>query len=279
MDRGRDGDVSADAGIEDLLRALAPQVLGALVRRYGQLRRVRGRGAGGAARRRRPVARRGRAGEPARLADHGRVAPADRPAAQRAGAPPARGPTARDAADEPSRRPPARPPPDEDDTLTLLFLCCHPALSPAVAGRAHPARRRRPDHRADRQRVPRARGDDGPAHQPGQADASRPAASPFAMPPERERSRAAARGPARALPDLQRGLHGDLRPRPAARRADARGDPAHARGAPAAARRRRGRRAARADAAHRRAARGAHAARRRARSARRAGPRPLEPAS
>ncbi len=32
--RGRD--VSTDAGVEDLLRALAPQVLGALVRRHGQ---------------------------------------------------------------------------------------------------------------------------------------------------------------------------------------------------------------------------------------------------
>ena len=28
--------MSADAGVEDLLRQLAPQVLGALVRRYGQ---------------------------------------------------------------------------------------------------------------------------------------------------------------------------------------------------------------------------------------------------
>ena len=43
------------------------------------LRRVRGRGTGGAAGRHRPVARPGPAAEPARLADHGRVPPPDRP--------------------------------------------------------------------------------------------------------------------------------------------------------------------------------------------------------
>ena len=60
--------------------------------------------------------------------------------------------------------------PEGDDTLTLLFLCCHPALSPAsqlaltlrAVGGLTTAR--------DRQRLPRARGDDGPAHQPGQAE-------------------------------------------------------------------------------------------------------------
>ena len=60
--------------------------------------------------------------------------------------------------------------PDEDDTLTVLFLCCHPALSPPsqlaltlrAVGGLTTAR--------DRHRVPRARGDDGSAHQPRQGD-------------------------------------------------------------------------------------------------------------
>ena len=42
---------------------------------------------------------------------------------------------------------------------------------------------------------------------------------PFELPPEPERADAPARRAARALPDLQRGLHGDVRARPAARRA------------------------------------------------------------
>ena len=70
---------------------------------------------------------------PRGVADHGRRAPADRPAAQRARAPPARGRGRRPVpADEPSRRRPVTSRrPSDDDTLTLLFLCCHPALSPA----------------------------------------------------------------------------------------------------------------------------------------------------
>ena len=63
-----------------------------------------------------------------------------------------------------------RPAPEHDDTLTLLFLCCHPSLSVpsqlaltlrAVGGltTAEIA-----------QRVPGAGGDDGPADQPRQAD-------------------------------------------------------------------------------------------------------------
>ena len=54
------------------------------------------------------------------------------------------------------------------------------------------------------------------------------------------------------VPDLQRGLHGKLRPGPAAGRADDRGDPSRPRRPPTAARRRRGRGVARAHAADRR---------------------------
>ena len=82
---------AAVGGVEELLRELAPQVLGALVAALRPLRRLRGRRPGGAARGRAAVAGRGRAGQPARLADHGRRAAADRRAAQRERPPPARG--------------------------------------------------------------------------------------------------------------------------------------------------------------------------------------------
>ena len=62
--------------------------------------------------------------------------------------------------------PPGADAPDEDDTLTVLFLCCHPALSPpsqlALTLRAVGGLNERPDRR----RVPGAGGDDCPAHQP-----------------------------------------------------------------------------------------------------------------
>lgn len=37
-------------------------------------------------------------------------------------------------------------PPDRDDTPVLLFLCCHPALSPTLAARADATGRRWSDH-------------------------------------------------------------------------------------------------------------------------------------
>jgi predicted RNA polymerase sigma factor len=92
--------VSADARIEDLLRTHAPQVLGALVRRHGQFDACED------------------AVQDALLAATlqwlGQGVPDD--------------PTAwltTDAALEP----PGRQPATRDDTLTLLFLCCHPSLS------------------------------------------------------------------------------------------------------------------------------------------------------
>ena len=119
--------------VEDLLRELAPQVLGALVRRYGHFDTAEDavQEALLAAAAQWPTRR--RAGQPARLADHGRLAPADRPAAQRAGPAAPRG----------RRRPVgaaravagARPPTGRRRRPTtrsiLLFLCCHPSLSPA----------------------------------------------------------------------------------------------------------------------------------------------------
>ncbi|HEV7936164.1 MAG TPA: RNA polymerase sigma factor [Actinomadura sp.] len=122
-----------DAGVEGLLRELAPQVLGALVRRYGRFdtcedavqeallaAAVQWPGEGlpdnprgwlitVASRRlvdqwRSDEARRRREATAAALVPAGEfVAPA----------------------------PGDAHPPDQDDTLTLLFLCCHPALTPA----------------------------------------------------------------------------------------------------------------------------------------------------
>ena len=72
-DDGR-GDVTADVRIEGLLRELAPQALGALGAAVRPVRCLRGRGPGGAAGRGDAVARGGRPGESAWLADHGRLA-------------------------------------------------------------------------------------------------------------------------------------------------------------------------------------------------------------
>ncbi|MFE2294590.1 RNA polymerase sigma factor [Streptomyces sp. NPDC059452] len=138
-------DRTAD-GIEDLLRRHAPQVLGALVRRYGHFdpaedavqealiaaagqwpedgvpENPRGWLIRVASRRlmdrlRSDEARRRREAKAAALT------PADAFVAL----PPGEGPTG----EGPTGRQGGRGP-SEDDTLTLLFLCCHPALSPAA---------------------------------------------------------------------------------------------------------------------------------------------------
>jgi RNA polymerase sigma factor (sigma-70 family) len=127
------GEVATGRAVEDLLRELAPQVLGALVRRYGHFDACedavqeallaaavqwpdqgipynpRGWLITVASRRLSDEFRR----EQARQRREDTVA---------AMAPPAE--FVAPAADEPF-------PPGQDDTLLLLFLCCHPALSPA----------------------------------------------------------------------------------------------------------------------------------------------------
>ena len=74
MDEAGHGDVTAEAGVEGLLRQLAPQVLGALIRRYGQFDACEDavQEALLAARSNGPSE--GIPDEPARLADHGRRA-------------------------------------------------------------------------------------------------------------------------------------------------------------------------------------------------------------
>jgi RNA polymerase sigma factor (sigma-70 family) len=122
-----------DRHVEDLLRELAPRVLGVLVRRYGQFDRCEDavQEALLAAAQQWPdegvpaspqawlttVARR-RMTDQIR-SDHARRRREDT-VAHLAGPDDDRAP----GPDEPG-------PPDHDDTLTLLFLCCHPALSPA----------------------------------------------------------------------------------------------------------------------------------------------------
>jgi RNA polymerase sigma factor (sigma-70 family) len=124
--------VKADALVEDLLRKLAPQVLGALLHRYerfdmcedavqealleaavqwperGIPESPRGWLVTVASRRLTDQLRRERARRRREDAAATRVAP-----------------------DELRAPPPDEVPRDQDDTLTLLFLCCHPALSPA----------------------------------------------------------------------------------------------------------------------------------------------------
>jgi RNA polymerase sigma factor (sigma-70 family) len=125
--------VSGTAVVEELLRELAPQVLGALVRRYGQfdlcedavqealLAAAVQWPAGGVPERPRAwlltVAWR-------RLTDQVRGESARR---RREATVAARSPADRLVTPGPDADLPAA----YDDTLTLLFLCCHPALSPA----------------------------------------------------------------------------------------------------------------------------------------------------
>lgn len=119
--------IAADRATEDLLRELAPQVLGALVRRFGDF----------------PTAE--DALQEALLAAATQWPVDGRPdnprgwllqVAQRRMADAVRAEVARRnretmlALREPE---PAETVPDQDDSLTLLFLCCHPALPPASA--------------------------------------------------------------------------------------------------------------------------------------------------
>ena len=146
----------------------------------------------------------------------------------------------------------------EDDTLTVLFLCCHPVLTPTSAIALTLRAVGGPDDRGDRAGVPGAGGDHGAADQPRQA-AGRGRAVLDAR--ARRAPGPAAQRPARAVPDVQRGLHQQRRRRPHARRPVRRGDPDRA--APARGRgRRRGDRAARPHAPDGRAPAGADRRRR-----------------
>ena len=113
------------------------------------------------------------------------------------------------------------------------------------ARRAHAAPARRPHHRRDRARVPRARADDRAAHRPGQADARRGARALRGAARRRRGPRGSSSVLEVDLSHLQRGLLGDGRRRlDAARavrgRAAARAHPGRARAAGARGARPRG---------------------------------------
>jgi len=125
--------VSTDVRIEDLLRELAPQVLGIVVRRHGQFDLCEDavQDALLAAAMQWPA--QGVPSNPRgwlltvasrRLADEHRSEQARR---RREAAAAALVPADESVAPAPGEE----HAPDQDDTLTLLFLCCHPALSPA----------------------------------------------------------------------------------------------------------------------------------------------------
>ena len=101
---------------------------------------------------------------------------------------------------------------DQDDTLVLLFMCCHPALTPpsaialtlrAVGGltTAEIASAFLVPEATMAQRISRAK------------QRIKASGVPFRMPTDRRARRAARRRAARALPDLQRGLHEQQRAR------------------------------------------------------------------
>ena len=195
------------------------------------VRRLRGRRAGGTARRGAAVG--GRRACPTTRASWlvtVAVATTGRRVAQRERPPPARGDRRRARAARP-RAQPAGPGRHAHAAVPVL----PPLAVGAVAAGADPARGRRADDRGDRERLPGSGSHDGPAHQPREAEHQehghplRPAARAGA-------GRAPARRAAGALSRLQRGLHDQLRPRAAAGRPDRRGDPAGAHAPPAACR-------------------------------------------
>ena len=113
-------------GVEDLLRELAPQVLGTLIRRYGDFDAAEDAvqeallaGADHWSREGIPSKPRGWLIQTAarRLIDQRRRERSRRDRESQAHL----------------REPPAPEPYDEDDTLIVLFMCCHPALTPASA--------------------------------------------------------------------------------------------------------------------------------------------------
>jgi len=117
---------AADANVEDLLRGLAPQVLGVLVRRTGDFAAAEDATQEALVAAASHWPRDGVPGNPRawlvqtatrRLIDEARSASARR---RREGAG-----VARDVVDADV--------PGRDDTLTLLFMCCHPSLTPGSA--------------------------------------------------------------------------------------------------------------------------------------------------
>ena len=188
-------------GIEDLLRPLAPRVLASLVRRYGMFDLCEDAVQEALLAATLQWPSRGRPDDPRawlltvagrRLIDEIRSESARRSREDRMAVP--------DPTDHPSG-------PADDDTLLLLFLCCHPALSPpsqlaltlrAVGGltTGEIASAFLVPEATMAQRISRAK---QTIRQAGRR--------PFRATGSRQPARPARRRPARALPDLQRGVH------------------------------------------------------------------------
>ena len=165
-------------GIEHLLRELAPQVLGAVIRRFRDFAAAEDAVQEALIAAALQWPRRRHAGQSARLADPGRLAAHDRSHSQR-GRPPPRETAVVDAVARAGVVPPRQRSSRRRERGRHAGPALHVLPSGADSGvgdRADAARGRRPDHGRDRQRVPGARSDDGAADQPREADASRPPA-------------------------------------------------------------------------------------------------------
>jgi len=123
--------VTPDVPVEDLLRQLAPQVLGALIRRYGQFDASEDAVQEALLAAAVQWPKQGIPDNPRgwlitvagrRLTDQLRADSARRRREESAASEPSTDAAMPSAADGSSA--------EQDDTLTLLFLCCHPALSP-----------------------------------------------------------------------------------------------------------------------------------------------------
>ena len=220
-----------EPAVEDLLRELAPQVLGTLVRRHGQFDACEDAVQEALL----AAAQQWTADD---LPDHPRgwlVTVASRRLVDEWRSESARRRREEsEAALELTGRPEVS---DHDDTLSLLFMCCHPSLAVpsqlaltlrAVGGLSTA-------ELAAAFLVPET--DDGTTDQPGQADHQTGRSRLHAAPGRRARRPASGRDPG-ALPDLQRGLSGHLGTAGPARRPRRRGDPAGPPAAPAGAGRR-----------------------------------------
>ena len=219
-----------DGRLEDLLRQLAPQVLGALVRRYGHFEACEDAVQEALLAAAVQWPERGSAGEPAgwlitvasrRLTDQLR---SDRPAGAARTSTAGAGAARRDVAPRPTTET-RRAGRHADAAVPVLpsRRCPRPPRSrsrcapSAGLTTAEIARAFLVPEATMAQRISRAK-------QRIKADGT-----PFAAAARAGADRAAAGRPPRAVPDLQRGLHGVARARPATQRAHGRGDPADAR--------------------------------------------------
>ena len=197
---------------------------GSPLRRPGPGRGRHRRGAGG---RRRALARRGRAAQPGRLADHGGGQQGARPDPPREAAP---GQVRGGVPHGHRRRPRRADRPGRGRPAAAAVHLLPPRPRAGEPRGSHPEAARRADRGRDRRRLLRPRDDDGAADHPLEAE-DQGRQHPLPDPAGRRRAGADEWRPRRPLPGLQRGLPRVLG-RGTAHRPDHRGDPAH----PAAAR-------------------------------------------